>query len=49
MTSSGGAVWCGTFCLYVPPSGFIGTDTFTYRIEDDVGNSATAIVTITVG
>ena len=48
-TDNGGAVSCGTFCVYVPPSGFTGADTFTYTIEDDAGNPATAIVTITVG
>ena len=48
-TSNGGAISCGTFCVYVPASGFTGTDSFTYTIEDDSGNSATALVTVTVG
>ncbi|MEO9891735.1 gliding motility-associated C-terminal domain-containing protein [Aurantibacter sp.] len=33
---------------YTPNSGFIGTDTFTYTICDDVGNCSTATVTVVV-
>ncbi|PQJ79563.1 Ig-like domain-containing protein [Polaribacter porphyrae] len=34
--------------LYTAPSGFSGTDSFTYSITDAGGNAATATVTITV-
>lgn len=37
----------GTF-TYTPNSGFIGTETFSYQVEDGYGGSATATVTITV-
>lgn len=33
---------------YAPNSGFTGTDSFTYRIDDGTGRSADGIVTITV-
>jgi gliding motility-associated-like protein len=33
---------------YTPNAGFMGTDTFTYTICDDVGNCSTAIVTVVV-
>ncbi|MFO0803383.1 MAG: Ig-like domain-containing protein [Gemmataceae bacterium] len=33
---------------YTPPSGFVGTDSFTYTITDVDGESSTATVTITV-
>ena len=45
----GGAISCGTFCVFVPADGFVGQDTFTYVIEDDAGNQATGVVTIDVG
>lgn len=34
--------------IYTPTRGFFGTDTFTYRVCDDVGACATATVTILV-
>ncbi|MCB0960871.1 MAG: tandem-95 repeat protein, partial [Acidimicrobiales bacterium] len=34
--------------VYVPVSGFAGTDSFTYEITDETGQTATATVTITV-
>ena len=34
--------------LYTPGSGFVGTDTFTYRVSDPGGATATATVTIIV-
>lgn len=37
-----------TNVIYLPNSGFIGTDVFTYSIKDFYGNFATATVTITV-
>ncbi|MGE5609601.1 MAG: Ig-like domain-containing protein, partial [Bacillota bacterium] len=37
----------GSF-TYVPVAGFVGTETFTYRISDGVAKSNTATVTITV-
>ncbi|MEZ5138887.1 MAG: Ig-like domain-containing protein [Acidimicrobiales bacterium] len=33
---------------YTPDAGFAGVDTFTYAIEDEVGQTASATVTITV-
>lgn len=33
---------------YIPASGYIGTDSFTYTIVDNLSNTATATVTITV-
>ena len=35
-------------CTYTPNAGFIGVDTFTYRICDTTGLCDTAVVTITV-
>jgi Big-like domain-containing protein len=37
----------GSF-TYTPNSGFTGTDSFTYRIDDGTGRSADGVVTITV-
>lgn len=37
----------GSF-TYVPDSGYVGTDTFTYKANDGTANSATATVTIVV-
>jgi uncharacterized repeat protein (TIGR01451 family) len=34
--------------VYTPPPGFVGTDTFTYIVTDEYGNTATAKVTVTV-
>ena len=34
---------------YTPDSGYEGTDTFTYRAENDCGNVDTATVTVTIG
>lgn len=48
-TANGGLVSCGTFCVYVPPSGFTGTDSFEYTIEDDAGNQSVGTVSIEVG
>lgn len=49
-TTQGGTVVVnpdGTY-LYSPPHNFIGKDTFTYTLEDAFGQTATALVTITV-
>lgn len=46
---AGGTVTCTTTsCTYTPPSGFSGTDGFTYTITDAVGRSASASVTVGV-
>jgi PKD repeat protein len=37
-----------TSCAYTPPSGFVGTDSFTYSVQDALGNTGTATVWITV-
>ena len=37
----------GTY-TYTPPAGFIGTDSFTYEVNDGSGGAAIATVTITV-
>ena len=39
----------GPFYYYTPNAGFMGTDTFTYRVHDGALYSTTATVTITVG
>jgi outer membrane protein OmpA-like peptidoglycan-associated protein len=46
--SNGTVVNNGTVLTYVPNSGFIGTDSFTYTVSDGEGGSATATVNITV-
>jgi hypothetical protein len=38
----------GMSLSYVPNNGFTGTDQFTYTIQDDVGRTASATVTVTV-
>jgi VCBS repeat-containing protein len=38
----------GDEILYMPASGFTGTETFTYTIQDEDGNEATGTVTMTV-
>ncbi len=35
-------------CLYTPPPGFVGTDSFTYSVQDALGNAGAATVWITV-
>ena len=48
-TSAGGVVACSYTCDYTPPTGFYGTDTFTYAAVDGLGAvSAPATVTVTV-
>jgi len=34
---------------YTPPAGFFGNDTFTYSVREDMGGTAPARVTVTVG
>ncbi len=46
--TSGGVTLSGTSATYVPNSGFIGTDSFTYRASGAGGDSAPATVSITV-
>jgi len=46
--SNGTVINNGDILTYIPNSGFIGTDTFTYTITDQEGASDTATVTITV-
>ena len=55
-TTQGGMVSCTSLtpasCTYTPPTGFIGTDTYTYRLCLPSPNDSvcdTAIVTVTVG
>lgn len=38
----------GTTVLYTPNSAFVGEDQFTYRIEDDFGQQATAMIRVGV-
>ena len=38
----------GIHVLYTPPTDFVGTDTFTYTIEDSNGGQATGSVTVQV-
>ncbi len=44
----GTAVYLGGVLYYVPASGFLGTDTFTYTITDGTLHSTPATVTVTV-
>jgi len=45
---NGSAVISGDVILYTPAAGFVGTDTFTYTIDDGAGGQATATVTVEV-
>lgn len=48
-TTQNGATTNNTTSIsYTPPAGFVGTDTFTYTIEDNTTLTDTATVTITV-
>jgi hypothetical protein len=47
-SASGGTVSCTATCDYAPPTGFSGTDTFTYQASDGTDLSNVATVTITV-
>jgi hypothetical protein len=47
-SAQGGTVACDAACVYTPPGGFTGTDTFTYTVTDPAGLTSTATVTITV-
>jgi len=47
-SANGGTVSCGATCLYTPPAGFSGVDTFTYDATDGIEVSNRATVTITV-
>lgn len=44
----GTAVITGTTVTYTPTAGYAGSDTFSYRIKDSLGVTATATVSITV-
>jgi outer membrane protein OmpA-like peptidoglycan-associated protein len=46
--ANGSVVIDGNNVIYTPASGFVGTDTFIYTIEDGNGGSDTATVTVTV-
>ena len=48
MPAGGLATISGNQIVYVPASGFSGTDTFTYAVSDGKGGSATGTVTVTV-
>ncbi len=45
---NGEAVISGDVVLYTPATGFSGTDSFTYKIDDGFGGQATATVTVAV-
>ena len=45
---NGSAVISGEVILYTPAAGFVGTDVFTYTIDDGMGGQATATVTVEV-
>jgi hypothetical protein len=38
----------GRVLIYTPRPGFVGTDNFTYTVQDGAGNTDTATVTVTV-
>jgi len=46
--TSGTATFSGSNVIYTPNAGFVGTDTFTYTINDGNGHPVTANVTVTV-
>ncbi len=46
--NGGTVVISGNAVTYSPPTGFVGTDRFSYTISDGRGGTATAMVTITV-
>ncbi len=46
--NGGSLVVGGNVVTYTPPTGFVGTDRFSYTISDGRGGTATAIVRITV-
>ncbi|MEP6881167.1 MAG: Ig-like domain-containing protein, partial [Dokdonella sp.] len=46
--NGGTVVVSGNAVTYSPPTGFVGTDRFSYTISDGRGGTATAIVSITV-
>ena len=46
--ANGVVAFDGASVTYSPAAGFVGTDAFTYTIEDGRGGSATATVTVTV-
>ncbi|MDH3307755.1 MAG: tandem-95 repeat protein [Acidimicrobiia bacterium] len=48
VSSAGGTVVCTTSCVYTPPPGYVGTDTFGYVVSDPHGATASATVTISV-
>ncbi len=46
--SNGQAMISGEAVLYTPQAGFVGTDQFTYTVDDGFGGQASAAVTVTV-
>src|SRR5690625_220092 len=46
--SHGQAEISGSQIAYTPDAGFVGTDSFTYTVEDGFGGEASATVTVTV-
>lgn len=48
-SAQGGTVTlAGSTLTYLPPSGYVGADTFTYTVTDGRGGSATGTVNVTV-
>jgi hypothetical protein len=49
-SEEGGVVTCsGTTCTYTPPPGFVGIDSYSYRVCDDQGLCEDGTVTVMVG
>jgi len=44
----GGVTCAGALCTYAPAAGYVGADSFSYRVTDPSGAGATATVSITV-
>ena len=47
--AGGGTALSGNRIRYTPPAGFVGTDHFTYRVNDGFGGTGAGLVSVRVG
>jgi hypothetical protein len=47
-TSGGRVAFSSSMIIYVPPTNYIGSDSFTYTVSDSLGATATGTVVVTV-